>query len=69
MTNKGIEIISKNIKKFRKAQGLTQEKLSEMCGISTDYLSEIERGKRTPSLERFILIAEKLNIPPQKFFE
>ena len=68
MTNSTIEIICKNIKKYRIAKGLTQEALSELCGISTDYLSEIERNKKTPSLKRFILIAQKLEIPYGDFF-
>ena len=61
-------IIGKNIKKYRNENKLTQEKLSEMCEISIDYLSEIERNKKTPSLKRLILIAEKLNIPVYKLF-
>ncbi len=69
MTNSTIKLIQENIKKYRKEQNLTQEQLSELCNISTDYLSEIERGKKTPSLKRLVLIAETLNIPICKFFE
>ena len=39
-----------------------------MCDISIDYLSEIERNKKTPSLKRLILIAEKLKVPAYKLF-
>ena len=69
MTNSTIKIIQNNIKKYRKERNLTQEQLSELCNISTDYLSEIERGKKVPSLKRFILIVEALEIPLVKFFE
>jgi transcriptional regulator with XRE-family HTH domain len=69
MTNSTIKLIQENIKKYRKEQNLTQEQFSELCNISTDYLSEIERGKKTPSLKRLVLIAETLNIPICKFFE
>ena len=68
MTNSTIEIICKNIKKYRLAKGLTQEQLSELCQISNDYLSEIERCKKVPSLKRFILIAQKLDVPFGDFF-
>ena len=68
MTNSTIELICKNIKKCRLEKGLTQEKLSELCNISVDYLSEIERGKKTPSLKRLIIIAEKLEIKIEKLF-
>ena len=65
MANSTIEILINNIKYFR---SLTQEKLSEISGISKDYLSEIERGKKTPSIKRLIKIAEALDIDVYKFF-
>ena len=68
MTNSTIKLIQKNIKKYRKQKGLTQERLSELAEISCDYLSEIERGKKVPSLKRFILIANALSVPYEKFF-
>ena len=68
MTNATIKIIQYNIKKYRKLRNLTQAKLSEACDISQDYLSEIERGKKTPSLETLIKIARQLNIKPQELF-
>jgi len=69
MANSIIKLIQENIKKYRILKGLTQEQLSEMCKISCDYLSEIERGKKTPSLKRFLIIAEKLDVSPDKFFK
>ena len=53
---------------FNYKLNLTQEKLSELLGISSDYLSEIERGKRTPSFKRLDLIASVLNIDVYKLF-
>lgn len=68
MANSTIEILINNIKYFRSLKNLTQEKLSEISGISKDYLSEIERGKKTPSIKRLIKIAEALDIDVYKFF-
>ena len=59
MANSTIEILINNIKHFRSLKNLTQEKLSEISGISKDYLSEIER---------LIKIAEALDIDVYKFF-
>ncbi|MBR6163105.1 helix-turn-helix transcriptional regulator [bacterium] len=64
MTNSTEKIISDNIKYYRKLKNLTQEKLSEICDISQDYLSEIERGKKMPSLKRLIKISNGLEIEP-----
>lgn len=68
MANSTIEILINNIKYFRSLKNLTQEKLSEISGISKDYLSEIERGKKTPGIKRLIKIAEALDIDVYKFF-
>ena len=68
MANSTIEILINNIKYFRSLKNLTQEKLSEISGISKDYLSEIERGKKTPSIKRLIKIAEALDRDVYKFF-
>lgn len=40
-----------NLKVFRKERGLTQMKLSQILGITNDYLSSIERGKVTPGFK------------------
>ena len=68
MANSTGEIFRKNLKLYRNELGFTQDKLSELSGISSDYLSEIERGKRTPSFKRMDLIAKALNIEVYKLF-
>ena len=68
MANSTSEIFRNNLKFYRTEQGYTQEKLSEICDISTDYLSQIEIGKRTPSFKRMELIAKALNIEVYKLF-
>ena len=68
MTNSMLEILRTNLRFFRKLKNLSQEKLGEMTDISKDYLSEIERGKKTPSLKRLILIAQALDIEVYRFF-
>ena len=66
MTNSSIKIIGKNIRKYRKAKNFSQEKLSELVDVTTDYISLIELGKRTPSLKRLYKIAEILDIEAYK---
>ena len=68
MTNNTINIFRHNLKYYRKMRKLTQENLSEICGISTDYLSEIERGKTAPSFKRMDMLAQALNIEVYKLF-
>ncbi len=69
MTNSTIDIFRKNLKYYRKQLGLSQDNLSELTGISCDYLSEIERGKKTPSFKRMDLIAKALNVEVYMLFK
>ncbi len=69
MANSTKDIFRNNLKYYRNLKGYTQEKLSEISGISSDYLSEIERGKRTPSFKRIELIANALEIEAYKLFK
>lgn len=62
-------ILRNNLKKYRIEKGFTQEKLSIESGVSSDYISEIERGKKSPSLKRLFLIATALDVHVSKFFE
>ena len=39
-----------NLKRFRKEQNMTQEKLAELCKTDTSYIGQIETKKRFPSL-------------------
>ena len=68
MTNRMFLYAIKNIKKYRKQKGYTQEQLSELAGISTDYLSEIERGKKKPSIDTLYAIVNVLEIEPYILF-
>ena len=69
MTNSTVDIFRNNVKYYRTQKGFTQDKLSEITGISSDYLSEIERGKKTPSFKRVILIANALDVEVYKLFK
>ena len=68
MANSTKDIFRINLRYYRNKFNLTQEQLSELSGISSDYLSEIERGKRTPSFKRLEMIANALNIEVYKLF-
>ena len=54
--------IGKRIKIARITADLTQEKLSEMVGVSPTHLSNIETGTTRVSLHTIVNIANALNI-------
>lgn len=50
------------LRKYRKKQQLTQEKLAEEAGLHRTYVSLVERGQRTPTLDACARLAEALNV-------
>lgn len=58
------KLIGARIVYYRKINGMTQECLAELVGISPQYLSKIENGnyRKTVSLSVLVGIAEKLNV-------
>lgn len=59
-------LIGERIKKIRKAQKFTQDKLSELAGISPQHLSQIESAKTKLSLPALINICNALNVTTDK---
>lgn len=53
--------IGQKIKAIRKRKGLSQLKLSELIGRSPTYVSYIECGTKSMSLDTFILLVNALN--------
>lgn len=49
-------------------QDLTQEQLSEKSGVSSDFISQIERGLNSPSLDTIQKLADGLGVPIEELF-
>ena len=62
------EIFIANLKKYRKQQGLSQMGLSRICDTTSNYIGQIEMGRRIPSFEKIEKIAAALNISPGLLF-
>lgn len=54
--------IGQQIRKSRKARGLSQEQLAEMVNISTTHMSHIETGNTKLSLPVLVDIANALDV-------
>lgn len=50
------------IKVWREFRGMSQQELAEKAGISVPYLSQLETGKRTGSLEVLSSVAKALKL-------
>lgn len=56
------------LKQIRKQKGITQEELAKAVGITRPYLSDIERGVKTPGGDIVIRIASYLKLPVEEIF-
>ena len=54
--------LGKRLRDARKAHGLSQEKLGELCDISTAHVGHIERGTRIPSLDVLFRCSVELGV-------
>ncbi|MCL2266837.1 MAG: helix-turn-helix transcriptional regulator [Treponema sp.] len=63
------EILAHNLKENRQKCGLTQEKLAEKAGISSNYLSMVEVSKKFPTPEMLDRLANALDIETFQLFD
>ncbi|MDR0456170.1 MAG: helix-turn-helix transcriptional regulator [Treponema sp.] len=56
------------IKSIRTQKGISQMELSLRSNLSQSFITNIEKGKKQPSVLTLIRIAEALEVMPQDFF-
>jgi transcriptional regulator with XRE-family HTH domain len=57
------------IRAHRKTMGMTQAMLAEAVGLEVETISLMETGKRLPTIEKLLEIADVFHIPIASFFE
>jgi transcriptional regulator with XRE-family HTH domain len=62
-----MSFISRNIKKYRKKRGISQDKLSKLAGVTYNTIIKIESGTTSnPRVETLQHIAKALNVTIDK---
>ncbi|WP_334011493.1 helix-turn-helix transcriptional regulator [Burkholderia cepacia] len=56
--------LSKNLKRIRAAQNISQEELGDRAGLHRTYISQVERTVTNVSLDNIYLLAEALSVDP-----
>ena len=62
MNSKISDNISQNIKKYRLLNNMTQEELSGLLELDTQYYSQLERGERNFTIEKIIRLCQILHV-------
>jgi transcriptional regulator with XRE-family HTH domain len=58
------KVFAGNVRRLRKARGMTQEALAHEVEIDTSYLGRIERGESNPTLAILERFAKVLGVTP-----
>jgi transcriptional regulator with XRE-family HTH domain len=56
------KLVGGNTARIRRAKGLTQEQLAEKSGLSQQYISGLEQGKRNPTIVTVFEVATALGV-------
>ena len=54
--------LGNRVRSLRRDRGWTQVEMAEMLGVDRSYLSEIENGKKDPSLRVLKTLADGFNL-------
>ena len=55
-------LLGEAVRAKRKREGFSQEKLAEKADLSTVFISRIERGVESPSVDNLVKIAKALRV-------
>lgn len=57
-----LEDLGRAIREKRKRDGLTQTQAAALCGVGVRFLSEVERGKATVTLDKLLLVVNGMGM-------
>ncbi|MGB8364824.1 MAG: helix-turn-helix domain-containing protein [Rhizomicrobium sp.] len=58
------KLVGKNVRRVRTKKGLTQEQFADRSGFSQQYISDLERGLRNPTVVTLFELAQALGTTP-----
>ncbi|WP_433432504.1 cupin domain-containing protein [Nonomuraea sp. CA-141351] len=61
--------VGTRVRSLRKERGFTLDRLSELSGLSTGIISQVERGLANPSFSTLVQLAHGLGIPVGMLFQ
>lgn len=58
------KLVGRNFRRMRLSRGLSQERVSELSGFTQQYISDLERGLRNPTVVTLFELAQALGVRP-----
>jgi transcriptional regulator with XRE-family HTH domain len=56
------KLVGRNLARLRREKGFTQERFAEVAGVTQQYVSDIERGQRNPTIVSIYHLATALGV-------
>lgn len=63
------KLVGRNVRRLRQLAGMTQEDLAAKSGFGQQYISDLERGRRNPTILSLYEIAQALGSTPTALIE
>ncbi|ENZ8031218.1 helix-turn-helix transcriptional regulator [Klebsiella pneumoniae] len=60
---------ARNLRKIRQSQGISQEKLADLCDLHRTYVSSVERGERNIAVDNMERLATALGVDIRELLE
>jgi transcriptional regulator with XRE-family HTH domain len=57
-------LVGRNFARLRQQKGFTQERFAEVSGVTQQYVSDLERGRRNPTVVTLYHLASPLGVSP-----
>ena len=67
-TEKEVPDLNKILRAVRIAQDMTAKEVAEKMGVRSTYITDVERGDRTPRIETLDKYCRALNVSPDSVF-
>jgi transcriptional regulator with XRE-family HTH domain len=64
-----VQLLGRNVRRYRKLKGMTQEQLALEAGMERSYVSDLERGERNPSVRALGRLAAALSVEPMNLLQ
>ena len=62
------QVVARNLRVLRKQKGLSQEELAFQAGINRNYVGQIEREEKSPTVDMVEKLAAALGVMPEELF-
>jgi transcriptional regulator with XRE-family HTH domain len=58
------QVVARNLRILRKQKGLSQEELAFQAGINRNYVGQIEREEKSPTIDMIEKLSSSLEVEP-----